>query len=99
LLTGLWSYAPPDHFGWRLQVGGRLGLGISQSTRPSADVPYAVAYVLVRPELLDFVDLELPVGGCNAYSIVIRGATDTPVNLSSVFRWSVSAGVSYGWGQ
>lgn len=99
-LTGLWTYGPPPPaFPFRLKVGGRLGVGISQSTRPSGDVPNAATYVLIRPELLDFVDIEWPLGSDRAYSFVARGALDTPVNLSSVFRWSVSAGLSYGWGQ
>ena len=47
-MSGLWTYRPePPHF--RIRLGGRLGLGISQSTRPASDVPYAPAYVLIRP--------------------------------------------------
>ena len=95
----MWRFTPPYNFPVRLQLGGRLGLGISESTRPSADVPNAVPYTLIRPELQDFVDVEVPVGPLHHYSFVLRGAIDTPVNLSSVFRWSFAAGVNYGWGQ
>jgi hypothetical protein len=99
LLSGLWRYTPPDDFPIRLQAGGRLGLGVSQSTRPKSDVPNAEQYVLIRPELLDFLDLEIPLGGDRIYSFVLRGAMDTPINLSGVYRWGISAGLSYGWGQ
>jgi hypothetical protein len=97
-LSGLWRIAPPPEFPFRLQLGGRLGLGVSESTRPSADVSYAVPYTLVRPELQNFADLEIPVDALHVYSFVLRGAIDTPVNLSGVYRWSFSTGLNYGWG-
>jgi hypothetical protein len=99
-LSGLWAYPlEPDerNVPFRAHLGGRLGLGISESSRPAAEVPYASQYLLIRPELLSFVDLEVPLGSERVWSLVARGGVDTGVNLGTVFRWSVSAGLDYGW--
>jgi hypothetical protein len=97
-LSGLWACSPSRIFPFRLQLGGRLGLGISESTRPKGDVPGAAQYVLLRPELQSFFDVEIPIGTDRIYSVVGRGAFDGSVNLSDVFRWSFSMGINYGWG-
>jgi hypothetical protein len=85
---------------FRLRLGGRLGLSLSSSSRPD-DVPYASTYQLVRPELQPFLDVEVPVS-TDRFSLVLRGAFDSPVNLSTLFRWNVTAGLSYAydkWGK
>ncbi|HEY4014463.1 MAG TPA: hypothetical protein VGM06_14075 [Polyangiaceae bacterium] len=97
-LSGLWAYEPPP-FAGRLRVGSRLGIAVSESYRPSGDVPYAPPYMLIRPELQSFVDLEWPLDRRQVYSLVGRAAIDTSVNLSDAFRWSFSAGIDYAWGQ
>ena len=100
---GLWAAPPPDDFPFRLQLGGRLGLGISESF--PAKVPYASSYLLVRPELQPFLDIELlpPIAwAClpkdRVFSLIVRLAIDAPVNLGNVFRLSGSIGLNYGWG-
>jgi hypothetical protein len=82
----------------RLQLGGRLGVGFSDSTRPNQDVPYAPSYQLWRPELQSFVDLEYPLRN-TAYALVLRSAVDTGVNLGTVYRYSFSFGLDYAWGK
>jgi hypothetical protein len=99
-LSGLWAYAPPRDFFFRLAVGSRLGLGVSESFRPSNGLPadtYAPAYQLLRTELMSFLDLDIPVTSDRRYALVARAAVDTPVNVSSVFRWSGSLGISSAW--
>jgi hypothetical protein len=98
-LTGLWASAVPCDFPFRLQLGGRLGLSLSQSSRSRADLPSEQPYSLVRPELETFFDVERPLGTDRSWSLVARGAIDSAFNLSGIYRWSVSFGVSYGWGQ
>jgi hypothetical protein len=98
--TALYTYLPPRTSLAHLQVGGRLGLAFSESSQPS--VAYEPSYELLRPELQPFVDLDVPVtwlGRGRHDSLIFRGAVDCPVNLSSIFRWSLSVGLSYGWGQ
>lgn len=98
-LTGMYSCAPaPRRFPFRVQLGSRIGLGISESFRPLSDVPDVSPFKLLRPELLSFVDAEFPVPPEKHYAIVVRGGVDTSVNLSSLFRWSVSLGLAYAWG-
>jgi hypothetical protein len=101
LLSGLWRVAPsPESFSWaHVQVGGRLGLAISESKRPS-EIPYSTQYFLLRPELETFLDVEW--AHCKrlrdiGLTPMIRGALDTSVNYSDMFRWSVSLGLNYGW--
>jgi len=95
-LTGLWAY-PVARFPVRVQLGGRLGVSISQSSFPQEGV--APPYTLVRPELQSFFDVEAPLGldRDRTWSVVGRVALDTGVNLSTVFRYSFSAGLDYGW--
>jgi hypothetical protein len=88
---------PSPSFPYRLQFGGRLGVAASQSYRPTHDVPDTSSYTLVRPETESFFDFEKSLDAAAAYSLVVRGALDTSVNLSSLFRWSVSLGLNYGW--
>jgi len=97
-MSGLWTYKPePPHF--RMRLGGRLGLGISQSTRPASDVPYAPAYVLIRPELESYFDVEVPFSTepTNSYSVFTRTGVDTGVNMGELFRWSFAVGLTYGF--
>ncbi len=98
-LSGLWACDPPPHFPLRIQMGSRLGLGISESFRASADVPVDSPYTLLRPELQSTLDFEMPLGGDRVYSLIARAAIDAPVNVSEVFRWSFSFGLGYGWGR
>jgi hypothetical protein len=99
---GLWAAPPPDDFPFRLQLGGRLGLAMSDSF--PTKTPYGASYLLFRPELQPFLDLEvLPFGlAClprdRIFSLIVRLALDAPVNLSDVFRFSGSIGLNYGWG-
>jgi hypothetical protein len=100
LLSGLWAYQPQRDFPFRLAVGSRLGLGVSESFRPSDGLPadtYAPAYRLLRVELMSFLDLDIPLTADRHYALVARAAVDTPVNVSSVFRWSGSVGISSAW--
>lgn len=94
-LSGGWATTPPNCFPFRLQLGSRLGLGISESFRST---PAPSTYVLVRPELQPFFDVEVPLDRDRVYSIVVRGSIDTSVNLEAWFRWGVAIGLSYGWG-
>lgn len=92
-IGGLWSADPPrNNFPFRLQVGDRLGIGASESFRRGSPT-----YVLLRPEVQYFLDLEIPLHEERIHSIVVRGAIDTAVNGADLFRWSVSLGLDYGW--
>jgi hypothetical protein len=96
---GLWTSRPPDSFPFRLLLGGRVGLAVSESFPSRTQVPFGSPFMLVRAELQPFLDFEWP--PCfvkdRAFSLVVRGALDTSVNLSDVFRWSASLGLNYGW--
>jgi hypothetical protein len=94
-LSGIWATTPPNCFPFRLQLGSRAGLGISESFRRD---PAPFTYVLLRPELQPFFDVEVPVDRDRVYSIVFRGLLDTSVNLETLFRWGFAIGLSYGWG-
>ena len=94
-LSGIWATTPPNCFPFRLQLGSRAGLGVSESIRRN---PAPFTYVLVRPELQPFFDLEIPVNRDRVTSIVLRGSVDTSVNLQTLFRWAFAIGLSYGWG-
>jgi hypothetical protein len=101
LLSGLYAYEPPPKFSFRLAIGSRIGLGISESFRPSDSNPtekYAPSYMLLRPEMMTYLDLEVPIPGCRYYAIVGRGALDTAVNMSNLFRWSGAIGLRSAWG-
>ncbi len=101
-LSGFWAYPPPRDFCFRIALGTRLGVGFSESSRPSQPgqltLQYAPSYALWRPELMSFADVDWPLGRARRYAIVLRGAIDTSVNLSALFRWSGSLGVSMAWG-
>lgn len=90
-LSGLWSVPPRRSFPFRLQIGARLGIAASESFSKESH------YVLVRPEMLYFLDLEVPVDDRRIHSILLRGALDTSVDTSDPFRWSLSIGLDYGW--
>jgi hypothetical protein len=101
LLSGLWAYPPPRSFPLRIAVGGRFGLGISNSFRPTAGLPvdmFAPEYELLRPELMSYLDFDYALSSDRRYAVVFRMAVDTAVNLSQVFRWSGSVGLSSAWG-
>jgi hypothetical protein len=102
-LSGFWSVQPPRNTHVRVHLGGRVGMGVSQSFQrvvPTATDPYLVdtSYVLVRPELESFVDLDVPLGARRAYSLIFRAAIDTPVTLDDLFRWTLCVGLGYAWG-
>jgi hypothetical protein len=94
-LSGLWATTPPNCFPFRLELGARAGLGISESFRSD---PAPFTYVLLRPELQPSFDLEIPLDRDRVHSIVVRGSVDTSVNLETLFRWGIAVGLSYGWG-
>lgn len=97
-LSGLWAQEPPSDFPFRLQVGSRIGLDVSDSFPSREQQPYASNYLLLRPALHSFVDLEKPLDKNRLFSAVVRVAVDTPIALTDLFRWSVSIGISRGWG-
>src|SRR5205085_12562188 len=92
-LSGIWATTPPNCFPFRLQLGARAGLGVSESIRRD---PAPSTYVLVRPELQSFFDLEIPIDRDRVTSIVVRGSVDTSVNIQTLFRWALAIGLSYG---
>ena len=97
--TGLWHYDAPSlhELPFRIRLGDRLGIGISQSrTPPPSGASYQPTYVLVRPELESYIDIEIPFDG-GRYAVFERTAVDTSVNLGELFRWSASLGLSYGF--
>lgn len=97
-ISGLWATRPRADFPYRIQFGGRLGLGASQSFRPTQDVPETRPYTLLRPEVESFFDFEKSLDvDRRDFSFVVRPALDTSINLSTVFRWSVQVGLSYAW--
>jgi hypothetical protein len=93
-LSGFGSVYPPSRFPVRLQAGGRLAFSVSDSFRNAASAP---PYVLLRPEMQYFFDVEVPLGKTRTYSLLARGAIDTSVNGSDLFRWSALIGLDYGW--
>jgi hypothetical protein len=95
--TAFYSYPPPPRALVHLEVGARLGFAFSQSSRP--DVAYAAMYSLWRPELQPFFDADIPLPGDRHYTLLMRGALDGPVNMSDIFRWSLSVGFNYAWGE
>jgi hypothetical protein len=96
-LSGLWTTAPPKTFPFRIHVGARVGMAISVSFPSEEASPHASPYLLLRPELQPFVDLEVPIDQWRIWSVIVRAAVDAPVGADSVFRWSVSAGISKGF--
>lgn len=100
LLSGFWNHAPPADFPFRVQVGERLGLGISSSFPPPEAEPWASPYLLMRPELHTFVDVAFPFGGDPYRLLFVRAALDSATTVVSIvpFRWSVSVGMTWGWG-
>jgi hypothetical protein len=98
-LSGLWTYRfDPSDAPFQLTFGGRLGLGMSRSERPSGDVFDDPPYTLFRPEVQPYLDLAIPFAMDRSAAFVTRGAMDTAVNLSNVFRYSVTFGVQAAWG-
>ncbi len=99
MMSGFWRSPPEPHY-FRLRLGARLGLGISQSTTPIVYGnlgPTAPAYVLARPELEPFFDVEVLCPKHREYAAFIRASADTGVNLVEMYRWSVALGLSYGF--
>jgi hypothetical protein len=107
-LSGLWAYAPPASFPFRLAIGSRLGMGVSESFRPNGlpAATYAPAYGLIRPELMSFFDVGVPLSFVDAsspfwrrYAVVARASVDTAINVSTLYRWSGSIGLAVAWGE
>jgi hypothetical protein len=98
LLSGLWARIPPSAFPVRLELGSRLGLGISQSFRPQQDLPYAQSFLLLRPELMSYLQVDVPLDKRHEYVLLARGAIDTSVNLGELYRYSFTGGFAYCWG-
>ena len=103
-LSGFWSRTPKPTFPLRVHAGARVGVGFSWSSQniaATATDAYQLSstYMLVRPEMETFVDVERPLGVRRTWSVLLRGALDTPVTYDDLFRWSVSIGVSYAWGR
>jgi hypothetical protein len=97
-LSHLWDHNPPATFPFRLQAGAHLGLDASQSFLPRPELPNPKAYVLFRPSTQGYVTLEIPVTeGAPRFSVLVRGAIDGAVSLNTLYRWSLSAGFSYGY--
>jgi hypothetical protein len=102
-LSGFFSHDPKPDFPIRFHVGARVGMAVSQSwvhIEPSTTSSYELksSYVLVRPELESFLDVEVPFGKKRAYSLVGRVAFDTPIAGDTLFRWSLACGLGYSWG-
>jgi hypothetical protein len=95
-LTHFWTRPPDDAFPCRIHLGARLGVDFSESY-PSARTPLAPPYLLIRPGVGWFVDVEHPLSADRVYALVIRAAADTSVTLSSPFRYGLAVGISYGW--
>ena len=98
LLSGLWARVPPSSFPVRLNLGSRLGVGISESFRPQQDLPYAQSFLLLRPEVMSYLQVNVPLDDRHQYVIVARGAIDTSANLGELYRWSFAGGFAYCWG-
>jgi hypothetical protein len=98
LLSGLWARVPPSSFPVRLNLGSRLGVGISESFRPQQDLPYAQSFLLLRPEVMSYLQVNVPLDDRHQYVIVARGAVDTSANLGELYRWSFAGGFAYCWG-
>ncbi|GEM_PF-2625481 len=96
LFSGFWAHEPKN-LPVRFSVGTRLGAAITQSYPSKNDAPYADPYLLARPELHTFADLAIPFGKWRRWALTLRGAIDTPVAMNSVFRYSMSVGLSRGW--
>ena len=94
LMSSFWAIEPPPP-PFRLRVGARLGIAVSESTAPPSTAE--PSYTLVRPEMQPFVDLEIPLARDNIYAFFIRGAFDGTVNLEEVLRWTTSIGLAYGF--
>jgi hypothetical protein len=95
-----WLRDPSTTFPVRLQVGARFGIGVSTSLPATGTVDPLPPYVLIRPELEPFVDVEVPIFPDRTerrYSLVFRFGADAPTSLNSFFRLSASVGLSYGW--
>lgn len=97
-LTGFWAVKPPKWFPFRLHLGTRIGIDFSASWQPRDEEPSPRPYQLLRPALHTFVDLELPLGPRTDLSLFLRGSMDTPMNVSSVYRWSLGVGFCWGYG-
>jgi hypothetical protein len=87
---------PPSDFPVRVQVGSRLGIGLTRSFPPRDVLPWASPYFLIRPEVRWFLNLEFPLDRWRVYSFVLSGALDTRASQSGVLRWSICAGLSWG---
>ncbi len=92
ICSHFWARHPSPSLPVRVQLGSRIGLGVSDS------FGLTPSYVLVRAEMQPFVDIEVPLDVHHTYSFVVRGALDTSVNFNALFRWSASIGFTYGWG-
>ncbi|MGH7440099.1 MAG: hypothetical protein ACRENE_30785 [Polyangiaceae bacterium] len=99
LLSGLWAYEPPPRFPFRLDLGSRLGVAYSQSSRPASDVEGGPQYNLIRPETQSYLELAVPLGEARMLSVMLRGAVDTSVNYETAFRWTGLAGVELSWSE
>jgi hypothetical protein len=91
-LSGFWARCPDPTFPVRVQVGSRIGVDISQS------FGITPTYWLIRPELQPYLDLEVPLAKDRTVSLVVRLSADTTINLESIVLWTVSVGLSFGWG-
>ena len=101
-MTRFWFIKPPDSIPVHVQLGARLGLAFSESIPSKVAEAWASPYVLIRPELHWFLDIETPFGESRAHTWVIRLAVDTPVsmagNIKDIFRWTVGLGMAWGLG-
>lgn len=96
-LSGLWAVDPPADFPFRLQLGSRVGVDVSESYQTRPELAEPQSYVLVRPALHSYVDLEFPIPGARHFCLVLRAAIDTPASLGTIYRYNFSLGFSGGY--